>query len=140
MESLEKSASNGFELSSLLSLFGQSISFLEQAFVVVDGLDQCSLPEQHALLRILSQLLQVSKGHGAVKILISARESMVKGVNRALAPTKHLRIGLADTNADLARYTAEILAEKQDRGDLVIGDESIMNQIVDKLRTGGEGM
>lgn len=79
-------------------------------------------------------------GHGGVKILISARDSIANKADRALAPIKRLRIGLVDTNADLVRYAEEILAEKRETGQLVIGDETLMNQIEDKLRTGGEGM
>ncbi|KAF4851873.1 hypothetical protein CGCSCA4_v003157 [Colletotrichum siamense] len=145
MRLLEESASASFEQKSLLSLFGESILLLEKTFLVVDGLDQCAPQERHALLRMLSQLVhmynvQQANGHGAVKVLISARESIAIDIDRALTPKKQLRIGLGDTNADLQRYAEEILAEKRDTGQLVIGNEAIMDQIVNKLRTGGEGM
>ncbi|KAF4875296.1 Vegetative incompatibility protein HET-E-1 [Colletotrichum siamense] len=123
---LERSESTGFERNSLLSLL--NISLLEDSFLVIDGLDQCSPQEQHTLLQTFSRLMQMSNGHGRVKILVSGRESTAKEVDRALAPTKHLRTGLADTSADLAR------------GQLVLGDESIMDQIVHQLQTSGEGM
>ncbi|KAE9576603.1 hypothetical protein CGMCC3_g7353 [Colletotrichum fructicola] len=137
---LEESASHGFERGSLLSLLGHFVSLIEKTFLIVDGLDQCASQEQHCLLQAFSQLTQACTGHGGVKILISARDSIANEVDRVLAPTKRLRIGLVDTNADLARYAKEILAEKRETGKLVIGDDTIMNQIEDKLRTGGEGM
>ncbi|KAK1842752.1 nacht domain protein [Colletotrichum chrysophilum] len=137
---LEKSESTGFDRNSLLLLLGHSISLLDKSFLVIDGLDQCSPQEQYILFQSFSQLMHMSNGRGRIKILISGRESTAKEVDRALSPTNHLRTGLADTNADLARYAAEILTQKRDRGQLVLGDESIMDQIVDQLQTGGEGM
>ncbi|KAF0322340.1 hypothetical protein GQ607_010421 [Colletotrichum asianum] len=119
---LEKSASHSFERGSLLSLLGHFISLFEKTYLVVDGFDQCPQHEQHSLLEIFSNLMQMNTGSGAVKILISARESTTKDIDRALAPTKHLRTGFDNTNADLAR------------------DETLMDEIMDKLRTGGEGM
>ncbi|KAJ0284199.1 hypothetical protein COL940_004228 [Colletotrichum noveboracense] len=82
----------------------------------------------------------MNTGSGAVKILISARESTTKDIDRALAPTKHLRTGFDNTNADLARYAEDILAKKRDTGQLDIRDETLMDEIMDKLRTGGEGI
>lgn len=138
-ELLEKSVSSHFERSSLLSLLNHSISLLEHTFLVVDGLDQCSPEEQDTLLQLFSRLFK-SRNDGAVKIFISVRESMKEEVDRVLKTTEHLRIGLADTNADLARYAEEILAERRDQRRLVVGDEMIMHEILDKLRIGGEGM
>lgn len=137
---LEESASRSFERSSLLPLLGHSISLLEKTFLVVDGLDQCSPQERRILLQAFSQLMQMGSGHGAVKILISARESMTKEVGQVLSPMKHLQTGHTDTNDDLERYAEEILAEKRANEELVIGDESLLGQIMDTLRTGGEGM
>ncbi|CAI0646844.1 unnamed protein product [Colletotrichum noveboracense] len=94
----------------------------------------------HSLLETFSDLMQMNTGSGAVKILISARESTTKDIDRALAPTKHLRTGFDNTNADLARYAEDILAKKRDTGQLDIRDETLMDEIMDKLRTGGEGM
>ncbi|KAH9234423.1 hypothetical protein K456DRAFT_1738261 [Colletotrichum gloeosporioides 23] len=137
---LEKSASHSFERGSLLSLLGHFISLLEKTYLVVDGFDQCPQHEQHSLLETFSDLMQMNTGSGAVKILISARESTTKDIDRALAPTKHLRTGFDNTNADLARYAEDILAKKRDTGQLDIRDETLMDEIMDKLRTGGEGM
>ncbi|KAK2756370.1 nacht domain protein [Colletotrichum kahawae] len=140
MELLEKSVSSNFERDLLLSLLDHSISLLEKTFLIVDGLDQCSPDEQHALLQSFSRLIQTPHNKESVKILISSRESMSKEVDGALAPTKHLRIGLADTNADLARYAEEVLLEKRRQKHLRVRDGTIMDEIVDKLRIGGEGM
>lgn len=124
----------------MLSLLCHSISLLTEIFLVVDGLDQCSPEEQRNLLQSFFQLIQMPANHGIVKILISARESIEKEVERALETTQHLRIGLADTDAGLALFTDEILADKRRGEELVVGDETIMDEIADKLRAGGEGM
>ncbi|KAF4820526.1 Vegetative incompatibility protein HET-E-1 [Colletotrichum siamense] len=115
MELLEKSVSQNFAKDSLLLLLNHSISLLEKTFLIVDGLDQCAPHEQHAMLQSFSRLIQMHYSKGGVRILISGREN-------------------------LARYAEEILAEKREQKHLRIRDETIMNEIVDKLRTGGEGM
>ncbi|KAH0426134.1 hypothetical protein CcaCcLH18_10544 [Colletotrichum camelliae] len=137
---LENSASKGFQRDTLLSLLSHGISLLEKTYLVVDGLDQCSPQERHTLLQSFAQILQMSDSSGNVKILTSGRESIAQEIEQALAPTKHLRIGLIDTDADLVRYAEEILTEKRERRELIVRDEAIMDQITDKLRLGGEGM
>ncbi|KAL0935054.1 nacht domain protein [Colletotrichum truncatum] len=136
---LENSKSQFFDHESLLELFNRSVTAAEDTFLVLDGLDECSTTDQHFILKGLSSFLQRCP-KGRIKIMVSGRDSLGDTIARSLPAVSRLIVGSEHTNRDLALFAKDILREKQEEGEWEVGDQSLINEILDVISIGGEGM
>nr|XP_036577992.1 nacht domain protein [Colletotrichum truncatum]KAF6785122.1 nacht domain protein [Colletotrichum truncatum] len=72
--------------------------------------------------------------------MVSGRDSLGDTIARSLPAVSRLIVGSEHTNRDLALFAKDILREKQEEGEWEVGDQSLINEILDVISIGGEGM
>ncbi|KAF4879375.1 Vegetative incompatibility protein HET-E-1 [Colletotrichum siamense] len=138
LELMEKSDALMFDSESLLGLVSHQIALLDDYFLIIDGLDECTTTNRSSVLDFLSLFRQRCL-NGRTKTIISARDSVTSHIDSFFPSVSRVIVGSDETNCDLSVFAREILEEKQ-RGDWSVGDPKLIEEILHSIGLGGEGM
>ncbi|KAL3293838.1 vegetative incompatibility protein het-e-1, partial [Colletotrichum asianum] len=107
---------------------------MSKTYVIVDGLDECSIEERCSLLQCIAPLQNTPSWHLALSARLSAED--VLGAEIKLK----WRIAMPNRNPDIERYIDTELSRRKDTGELVTDDIRLTEDIREALLKGSNGM
>ena len=110
---------------------------LRNFYIVIDGLDECEKKDRNALLKGFSA---ISSATGNVKIFLSGRESMSTQVKKACQSLIHLSMSCRPAKSDIPKYIESAVQERLRNEELIVGDQTLINEIKEALNRGADGM
>jgi len=141
--SIQEKVENNYQVSQrtpdLVTLFGLLESLIqlpEIAYMVIDGLDECSENNRHQLLTFFTRLINLQNRR--IKIIISSRPEI--DIMRLATRFQQISLGEAKYRPDIEAYIEEEIYQKWERRKISFNDISIMKEIKDALVKGAEGM
>ncbi|KAF4947147.1 hypothetical protein FGADI_10603 [Fusarium gaditjirri] len=117
----------------VVEIFNQVPAHNRRVFIVLDGVDECPMEEQHALLRALSVIQP--RGY---KLCVSVRT-----LEQTSAWKDHsfrFNISIPEDNPDISDYVQVEVARRIQEGRLVIEDPNLVQEVKEKLISGACGM
>ncbi|CAF3540579.1 unnamed protein product [Fusarium graminearum] len=137
---LELAKRQSYSRDSLKRLFHSSLELIEKWFMVLDGIDECDADERRGLFGFLSDLLENENASGKVKLLLSCRETLNHDITTWFSLPLHVVTGSKTTSQDILTYAEDILREKLSRGELVLGDINLAQEILRSISLKEQGM
>ncbi|RKL15991.1 hypothetical protein BFJ68_g5240 [Fusarium oxysporum] len=117
----------------IVEIFKQVPTHNQHVFVVIDGVDECPMDEQHALLRALS----VIQPHG-YKLCVSVRT--LEQTSTWKGHSFRFNVSIPEDNPDISDYVEVEVARRIQEGRLVIEDPNLVQEVKEKLIYGACGM
>ncbi|KAF5722364.1 heterokaryon incompatibility protein het-E-1 [Fusarium mundagurra] len=121
------------DVDDVVEIFKQVPPHNQRVFIVIDGVDECPMPEQHALLKALS----IIQPYG-YKLCVS-----VRALEQTLTWKDHafrFNIPLPEDNPDISDYVQVEVTRRIQEGRLVIKDPNLIQQVKEELINGACGM
>ncbi|KAL9564618.1 hypothetical protein ACKAV7_011070 [Fusarium commune] len=121
------------DVDDIVEVFKQVPPHNQRVFIVIDGVDECPMPEQHALLRALS----VIQPHG-YKLCVSVRT-----LKQTLTWKDHafgFNVSLPEDNPDISDYVQVEVTRRIQEGRLIIKDPNLVQEVKEQLINGACGM
>lgn len=106
--------------------------------LMIDGLDECTEPDRKLILKLLQRL--ISSHPSSVKIFISSREDIIRDIARTFAGCRELTMSHSDARSDILVYVNDIVAEKIENEELVVGNPELVQDVRKALIEGANGM
>lgn len=106
-------------------------------YIIIDGLDECEMPERTTLLKFLASVVSICTN---VKLLMASRESLQDEIRKYFPEFRRISTGGIGTSADIEAYVSGSIHEKIADGDLRTRDFRICGEIKDALIKGADGM
>ena len=107
----------------------------QRYFIVLDGLDECSLSELRKTARFLKGLME---GQHEIHLFCSSRQGLYRDIARVLEPQYH--VSCTGSNPEITQYIGDALAELLESGELSLGNPTLILTIRDALVNGNQGM
>ncbi|KIW79346.1 hypothetical protein Z517_05958 [Fonsecaea pedrosoi CBS 271.37] len=133
--SIDTVESDPFDNDEIVSYLHKLAPQNEQAFVIIDGLDECPEIELDKLFSYLPKFLQTSQ---LFHIFCSSRPDLHTRY-RASLPSQH-HLPLPVENHEIAQYIDSALEDRLTTGSLCLGDPAIILAIRQALVEGSRGM
>lgn len=114
----------------------QVVAGVDQACIVVDGLDACTVSERRALLHELSSVVAATPH---LYVFLCGQDSMLLDAERAF-PIAKISTASAGLRADIALYVEQVLEENSKNGDMIINDPSLRELVVATLNERADDM
>ncbi|KAF5987574.1 vegetative incompatibility protein het-E-1 [Fusarium bulbicola] len=117
----------------IVGIFKQLPRHSQRVFIVIDGIDECPVPEQHTLLKALS----VIQPYG-YKLCVA-----VRALEQTLTWKDHsfkFHVCIPEDNPDILDYVQVEVARRIHKGRLVIQDSNLVQEVKEKLIHGACGM
>lgn len=124
------------ELGELTSLLRQTIDQSDIFYIFIDALDEFEPAERRALL---SSLVSIGSGSG-LRVFLSSRESLSGELRDRIPTINTVLMASAEAKIDIAAFVEETLQEKQQTGDFMVRDQSIIDDIRQALINRADGM
>ena len=106
--------------------------------IIIDAIDECPQSEWGVLLEVLRDI--VVSCSGVVKIFLAVRQGIAEDVGRIFESHYQVTMGSPQADSDIKTYIKDVLAEKRDGGELVVGNPELINEITDALVQQANGM
>ena len=107
-------------------------------FIVIDGLDECSLEERQNILKILKKIALSSSS--VLKIFLSSRQDVGMELERIFGSYYHRTMDCKENCADIGMYVENAIEERTSTGQLAVGDPNLLVAIRNALVDGAHGM
>ncbi|EGU81654.1 hypothetical protein FOXB_07851, partial [Fusarium oxysporum f. sp. conglutinans Fo5176] len=117
----------------IVEIFKQVPPHNQHVFIVIDGVDECPMDEQHTLLRALS----VIQPHG-YKLCVSVRT--LEQTSTWKGHSFRFNVSIPEDNPDISDYVEAEVARRIQEGRLVIEDPNLVQEVKEKLIYGACGM
>ena len=123
------------ELGSLLEVV---LSASKRHFIVIDALDECAKADLDAVLAVLRRVSNASTS--TVKIFLASRESISIEIKKHFTSYHHRTMRTPEVHDDIKTYVGDVIRQKIDNGELVIGTLDLISDVCDALVEGAQGM
>lgn len=123
--------------SDIVELLRESMTTLQESYILIDGLDECDNEDRKELLKTLSALVSSSKN---VRLFLASRASLQKEIKKHFTALEHLTLDCKSTNDDIGTYIEGFIHERLQDGELEVGDPALINEIKQALTRGSQGM
>ena len=107
-------------------------------YVVIDGFDEVPRAERDTVLTTLGQITSFSLSR--VKIFLSSRQDIGKEIDMNFQNCQKKTTGCPEVYADITTYINVSIEERQGKGDLVIGNPTLVSAVKEALINGANGM
>ncbi|KAF5689512.1 heterokaryon incompatibility protein het-E-1 [Fusarium circinatum] len=121
------------DVDDVVEIFKQVPPHNQRVFIVIDGIDECPILEQHALLKALS----VIQPYG-YKLCVS-----VRALEQTLTWKDHafrFNVPLPEDNPDISDYVQVEVTRRIQEGSLIIRDPNLIQEVKEELINGACGM
>lgn len=109
----------------------------ERRYIFVDGLDECGKDDCQELLGALST---VARSCPNLSLTLTSRDSLQPSIRKHFPNVRRLTIDCDANDEDIAKYVTGSLRERIKAGDLKIRDQSLLQEMEDRLAEGAQGM
>jgi hypothetical protein len=106
--------------------------------IVLDGVDECSLAEMKVLLKTLRKLM--SRQPSCLKLYLAGDDRITDLVRSSLHPDFVVNTHTSEAASDVKELVQQLVDVRKEDGDLVVGDPSLYQEIIDALYTASQGM
>ncbi|KAF4918219.1 Ankyrin repeat domain-containing protein 29 [Colletotrichum viniferum] len=124
------------ELGELTSVLRQAIDQSDTFYIFIDALDEFEPAERRALL---DSLVSVASG-SRLRVFISSRESLSGELRDRLPTIETVLMASPEAKIDIATFVEETLQRRQQNGDLMVQDQSIVDDIRRALINRADGI
>ena len=141
VEMIERAYDHGLRSPSndqLLQILSSATQYFPEAYIIVDGLDECERGTSGELLSMIKRILEPSDSHTKVKVLISSREEGL--ALSLLESTTKLKITESLLQADMEAYVAWAVRSKLHSEEMTISNPVLESEIVACLSSQASGM
>jgi len=125
------------DLSDLMEKVSEVSDLSHEHFIVIDALDECDKGERGMLMLVLRRLLTSSRVN--CKIFLASGPQLSTEL-KGLRPSYHLSMTSPEVDLDIKTYIENMIAEKTDNGELLVGQPQLRDEIQDALTKGAQGM
>ncbi|KAI9792024.1 MAG: hypothetical protein M1833_001273 [Piccolia ochrophora] len=122
----------------LEELFDQLTTKSRSLYIIIDGIDECAKMERRRLFAYLRKI--VCSKDAQVRLFLASREDVGAEIKSLSTQIHHVTMASAEVSSDIETYVQNILDEKVETKDLVIGDQYLLGEIRDALLRGAQGM
>ena len=119
-------------------LFTDVIESCPKQYLIVDGLDECAKTERTLILRFLEHVF--SRPLSKVKIFLAGRDSVGQDLEQRFGIIYHRSMKSQEVQRDIEAYTKDMIREKYDGDELMIGKKELLSDIQKALIKGAQGM
>jgi hypothetical protein len=133
-ESQRNSPCDPKDLSQMLNLAALQLKGL---YIIIDGLDECSKGDRDGLLLAFQSLFLFRQN---IKVFISGRESISREFERRFSHAERVSMRHPSAQSDISTYIDNAVEERLHREDLIVGDQTLIEEIKDALKKGADGM
>jgi hypothetical protein len=110
----------------------------ETMIFVIDGFDECARADRIIVLKMLRRLKSSSRSR--IKIFFSSREDVIGDIGRIFNTCRQVSMDCEEARADIPTYVNDIIAEKVENSELVVGNIQLIQDIQNVLVRGANGM
>lgn len=114
------------------------LAFTETAFILVDAIDDCRKSERGVLLRVLRDVM--ASCSSVVNLFLAVRKGIVEEVGNICKVCYQATTNSSEAHMSIRTYIQDVLAEKKENKDLIVGNPKLLNEIRDALVQGSNGM
>ncbi|KAF4468594.1 hypothetical protein FALBO_4514 [Fusarium albosuccineum] len=140
MDAIQVAQRNHFDANALTHLYTFAFSLLKTWILVLDGIDECPKDQRYMLLKFLSAVNGLTEGPGKFKIIFSCRETIDTDIQQWFSGPLQISTGAGQTRNDILIYAQDILEEKIESGELVLGDPRLILDILHAIESKEKGM
>lgn len=137
---LEQAKLNMFSNESLAELYSKVPPSMEDWFIIVDGLDECTSSDQAAVLDFFQRILNLPSRTTPIKLLLSSRETSSRTIDQTFPSCVRVKTGSSPTSADICTYAEDIIRAKVLQEELVVGNPDIIRDILMTIKLKEQGM
>ncbi|KAK8131140.1 hypothetical protein PG984_007578 [Apiospora sp. TS-2023a] len=123
--------------SEIANLFLKLMPAPLKAYIFIDGLDECNGENRRLLFEVLSTVVTAA---GNIRLYLSSRDSVRNDVAKYFPGFEHISLNCEATRDDIACYINDVIDEKVEEGDLVVGTDELVEEIKSSLANGAQGM
>lgn len=123
---------NIWDMDDICNVLLDSLPSSSQAYFILDGVDELDRSEKECLISHLSLLME---NFTNIRLCLSYRNDMTSPKFCDAAT-----VSIPDTNPDIETFIGHELEKRCISGDLALGDESLIVDIVEALTSGSNGM
>ncbi|KAK5462441.1 hypothetical protein LTS15_002153 [Exophiala xenobiotica] len=109
----------------------------QRYFVVLDGLDECTLSELKNTVRFMRGLME---GAHEIHLFCSCRHGLYQDIAGIFEPQYHVSCTQSNVRPEITQHIEDALAELLESGELALGDPTLILTIRDALVNGNQGM
>jgi hypothetical protein len=136
LEKISKSPLSGIE--ELRSLLQKIVASSELNYIIIDALDECEKSERVVLFDIFQST--IASNGSKIKLFLASRESIGGEIENRFRSVEHISMNSTGARADIVTYIRESIDMKLKNGDLVVGNDELIQEIQDALIQGAQGM
>jgi hypothetical protein len=136
--SIDELLKNPYDLGLLEGLLSDVVGSWHNVVVVLDGIDECTLTELELLLKTLRNIMR--RQATGLKFYLSGDDLITDLAQSLLNPGFLVSTRIPEANTDIVELVHQLVNARRADGDLVIGDPSLYQEVVDVLCTGSQGM
>lgn len=134
---LERLSLDPPDMEDLCEFFENVLPKLTEQFIVIDGIDEFKTMERDSLLSVLRSLMKSS----SVKIFLASGPHIeAELLKRKLKPDHRVSLTSEHVNSDIQTYIEDVIAEKKETGELIVGQQQLLTEIKSALLDGAQGM
>ncbi|KAF0323961.1 hypothetical protein GQ607_008666 [Colletotrichum asianum] len=124
------------ELGELTSLLRRAIDQSDTFYIFIDALDEFELAERRALLDSLVSVASRCR----LRVFVSSRESLSGELRDRIPTIETVLMASPEAKIDIATFVEGTLQRRQQNGDLMVQDQSIVDDIRQALINRADGM
>lgn len=107
-------------------------------FIVVDAIDDCKKSERGIILRLLRDVM--ASCLSVVKLFFAVRQGLVQEVGSIFKSSYAATMGSSEARSSIRTYIKDVLVEKRENKDLIIGNPELFSEVQEALIQGANGM
>lgn len=131
-----QSESQSFYTNDIAQLLLSHLTADNTYYIVLDGLDECGLTQVREMANILALFFKSKR----LKIICASRPELEEDLFKCVKPQHRVVMDEEKVTRDIALYITATLYDCLEEGTLVLGDNTIIDTIVDALQAGSKGM
>lgn len=128
----------GPELCQMGVLLSDVLGFNKASFIIVDAIDDCKKSERGIILRLFRDVM--ASCLSVVKLFFAVRQGMVQEVGNIFKSCYETTMSSSEAHLSIRTYIKEVLAEKKENKDLIVGNPELFSQIQEALTEEANGM
>jgi hypothetical protein len=136
--SIDELLENPYDLGLLEGLLSDVVGSWHNVVVVLDGIDECTLTELELLLKTLRNIMR--RQATGLRFYLSGDDIITDLAQSLLNPGFLVSTRMPEAKTDIVELVHQLVNVRREDGDLVIGDPSLYQEVVDVLCTGSQGM
>lgn len=126
------------ELNDMGILLRDVLGINKASFIFVDAIDDCKKSERGIILRLLRDVM--ASCSSVVKVFLAVRQGTIQEVGNICKSSYEATMSSSKAHLSIGTYIKDVLAEKKENNDLIVGTSELFNEIEEVLTQEADGM